>query len=355
MQQSKGALERWLDQVHEDPTPSPFPLVDAHHHLWDKAKYEVGSALEADVAKMFGTRSARGDPYAVEDFLQDLRGNNVAKSVYVENTGAFYDEGAAAHLRHVGEVRQCQRISDDTADGDVHLCAGIVGKGDLLLEEAVLRSALQALLEAAPRSLRGIRHQTTYHDHPEVFSRGCKGILSHPRFRANFGVLSQYRLSADVVVYHTQLEEVERLAREYPDVPIVLDHMGTPLGVGPYEGRRSEVLEDWKARLHGVARCPNVALKLSGLAMPICGFGWERRAMPPTSSELAAAMGPYVQHGIAEFGVGRCMFASNFPVDKASCGYTELWNAFKAMVADRPLADQRALFCDTATRVYRLL
>ena len=130
--------------------------------------------------------------------------------------------------------------------------------------------------------------------------------------------------------------------------------MAGPLGIGPYAGRREEVFAAWRRDMAELARCGNVAVKLGGLTMTMSGFGWHKRARPPGSKELAAAMKPYYLACIECFGPDRCMFESNFPVDRASCSYTVLWNAFKRLSRGYTGAERSALFRDTATRVYRL-
>jgi predicted TIM-barrel fold metal-dependent hydrolase len=148
--------------------------------------------------------------------------------------------------------------------------------------------------------------------------------------------------------------ELADLAGAFPGVTIILDHVGGPLGVGPYAGNRAEVFDRWKRGISELSAHPNVVVKLGGLAMPICGFGWHEKERPPTSAEISEASAPYYLYAIEQFGVERCMFESNFPVDKVSCSYTVLWNVFKRVTMDFSLKDKSALFHDTAVRVYRL-
>ena len=136
-------------------------------------------------------------------------------------------------------------------------------------------------------------------------------------------------LTFDAWLYHSQLPELLDLARAFPDINMVLDHMAGPLGIGPYAGETEQVFEQWQKDLAPLAECENVYIKLGGRAMTNAGFGWHKREKPPGSVELAQAMAPYFNACIDLFGPGRCMFESNFPVDRASCSYTVLWNAFK--------------------------
>ena len=144
------------------------------------------------------------------------------------------------------------------------------------------------------------------------------------------------------------------MARAFPDTKMVLNHIGGVIGVGTYAGRRDEIFESWRKDMAEVAKCPNVVVKLGALNMTYCGFGWEKRPMPPTSAELCEAYRRYYETVIELAGPERCMFESNFPVDKVSCDYGVLWNAFKLMTKDYSPNDRAALFHDTAARFYRI-
>jgi predicted TIM-barrel fold metal-dependent hydrolase len=178
--------------------------------------------------------------------------------------------------------------------------------------------------------------------------------LTHDDFRSGFKHLGPRNLSFEVWCCHEQIPEATDLARAFPDTIIVLDHFGGPLGIGPYAGKQDEVFADWKQKMAELAKCPNVMAKLGGLNMDVNGYHWEDRPLPPSSSELAEATRHYFEHTIELFGVERCMFESNFPVDKLSCDYTVLWNSFKLMTQGYSADERAALFHDTAVRVYRL-
>jgi predicted TIM-barrel fold metal-dependent hydrolase len=179
-------------------------------------------------------------------------------------------------------------------------------------------------------------------------------MLGDRTFRAGFAELGQRGLSFDAWLYHHQIPELIDLARAFPDTPIILDHFGGPLGIGPYQTKREEIFADWRGNIAELARCSNVFAKLGGLVMPISGHDFHKQERPATSDEIVGATGRYYRHAIDCFGVERCMFESNFPVDKQSCSYAVLWNAFKKMVADASESERAALFHDTATRAYRL-
>jgi predicted TIM-barrel fold metal-dependent hydrolase len=178
--------------------------------------------------------------------------------------------------------------------------------------------------------------------------------MAEPAFRAGFACLAKHGLSFDAWLYHTQIHQLADLARAFPATPIVLDHVGGPLGVGPYRGRRDEVFADWRNGIRALAECPNVHMKLGGLAMVVNGFDFHENVLPPSSGELADAWRPYMETCIEAFGPHRCMFESNFPVDKGMCSYPVLWNAFKRIAAGASSAEKAALFHDTAARFYRL-
>ena len=179
-------------------------------------------------------------------------------------------------------------------------------------------------------------------------------MLDGAQFRQGFAQLARHDLVFEAWMFHTQLHELVSLATAYEDTTIVLDHVGGPLGIGPFRNQRAEVFSHWQRAIDELATCPNIVVKLGGLQMPINGFGWHRRDAPPSSAELAEATRPYYLHCIERFGPDRCMFESNFPVDKASCSYTTLWNLFKRIAEGFSPDEKAALFHDTASRVYRL-
>jgi predicted TIM-barrel fold metal-dependent hydrolase len=161
-------------------------------------------------------------------------------------------------------------------------------------------------------------------------------------------------LSLDVHVHHHQLLEVASLARAFPELSIVVNHTGLPLGVGPYAGKREEVFRHWRGGMAELASYPNVYLKLGGTGMPSFGFGWQERPAPPNSGEYAQATAPYFHACIELLGAERCMFESNFPVDRRACPYVVMWNAFVRVTQDLSPGEIANLFHDTAARAYRL-
>ena len=329
--------DQWLDQVQEDVLDPDLPICDPHHHLWDHP----------------------GNRYLLDEILRDTgAGHRVIATVFVECLSMYRADGPRA-LKPVGETEFVNGIAAQSASGnygETRIAAGIASFADLTLGAAV-EPVLHAHIAAAPARFRGIRHAAGFDPHPNVRNSHTKpaaDLYQLARFREGFAKLSGLHLTFEAWQYHPQLPALAELARAFPDTTIILNHLGGPLGIGPYEGRRAEIFPQWKKDLAEVARCPNVVVKLGRINMPANGFGWHRRPAPPTSDELAAATRDYYLHAIDQFGPARCMFESNFPVDKISCSYTVLWNAFKKIAAGFTEEEKARLFHRTAAEVYRL-
>ena len=332
-----GVRPDWLARLREEALEPDLPIIDAHHHLWDHP----------------------GAPYFLEDLLQDLAGGHrVTATVAVECKAMYRRQGPVA-LQPVGETDFLNAAATASARGEHGPCrvaAAIVGHADLCLG-AQVRPVLQAHVQAGGGRFRGIRYSAVWHPDPAAqgsLARPPPYVMADPAFRAGFAELAPLGLSFDAWIYHTQLPELTDLARAFPGTTIVLDHMGGVLGIGPYAGRRDEVRRQWLAQLKELAQCPNVVLKLGGMGMRLFGFDFAEREDPPSSMALAQAWRPYLEPSIEYFGADRCMFESNFPVDKGSCSYTVLWNAFKSVAAGLSETDKRALFSASAARIYRL-
>jgi predicted TIM-barrel fold metal-dependent hydrolase len=221
-----------------------------------------------------------------------------------------------------------------------------------------VEDVLRAHIAAGGGRFRGIRHSASHDDDPAVLgplaARNSPGLYRDPAFRAGFKTLRPLGLTFDAWLLEPQLPDLIDLARAFPDTTIVLDHVGTPLGIGRYAGTRDERFGVWRTNIRTLATCPNVHVKLGGLPMPFCGFR-ARMAGPDESSEtLAAQWKPYIETCIEAFGVNRSMFESNFPVDRFGATYPALWNAFKRIVSRSSTDEKTALFSGTAARVYRL-
>lgn len=327
----------WLAKVTEAAIEPALPIIDPHHHLWVHP----------------------GSRYELEELLEDTgQGHNIRATVFVE-CKAMYRADGPEHLKPVGETEYVNGIAAKSASGgfgEMRACAGIVGFADLRLGSAV-DEVLEAHFAAAPARFRGIRHASAFDASPEVrpsHTNPPEGLLGLKDFREGFKRLAEYNLSFDAWLYHRQIPELTSLARANPETTIIFDHFGGPIGIGPYEGKRGEIFAQWKKDVADLASCPNVVAKLGGINMAVNGYGWHKRELPPTSDELVSATRDWYLHSIDVFGPERCMFESNFPVDKLSCSYGVLWNAFKKIASGFTAGEKKHLFHDTAARVYRI-
>jgi L-fuconolactonase len=316
-----------------DPT---LPIVDAHFHLWKGSGYD----------------------YFAPDYLADVNsGHNVEASVYVE-CGMAYSSDSRPQFRPVGEMRHVL-VQVELARGSRHdFAAGILGAADLH-RGAAIRPVIEAHLTAAEGRFRGIRARAAWDADPAAeygVSRGYPEaqILKEPAFLDGAACLADMGLVLDIWAFHTQLDDIARVAARFPQLNILIDHCGGPLGVGRYAGRRQEVFKDWAAGLRRAAALPNVHIKLSGLAISRLGFQFHEGGQARSSDELVAQWRPYVRACLDAFGPSRCIFASNFSVDRAAAPYAMLINAYKKMLSDLPHEDRLAIFSGNARRVYGL-
>ena len=330
--------EAWLARAPAEPILEPeLPIIDTHHHLWDRG----------------------GHRYFLEDFLKDAAtGHHLVASVFIE-CESMYRAGGDEAFRPVGEtefVAGIAAMSDSGRYGPARVAAGIVGFADLTLGDRVL-PVLEAQVRAGGGRFRGVRHSGAWDQSPVIGNSRTAGgphLFQRADFRAGLGRLAALGLSFDAWAFHTQLADVADLARAFPSATIVAGHVGGPLGYGPYAGKRDEVFAAWKAGIEGLAGCDNVVMKLGGMMMRLAAYDYRAEPRPPSSAELAALWGPYIETCIERFGAKRCMFESNFPVDKMGIGWAALWNAFKRMAAGASSDEKQALFSGTARRVYRL-
>ncbi|MET0145004.1 MAG: amidohydrolase family protein, partial [Ilumatobacteraceae bacterium] len=301
-------------------------IVDPHHHLWYRA----------------------GERYLLAELRRDLDTvPGIETTVFIECGWSYRTEGPEA-FRPIGETEAVV-----AADPDASI-AGIVGHADL--RDPGVADVLAAHVEAGAGRFRGIRHSAAFDESPDIHrsrAGAVPGMLGDPAFRSGLAAVGAAGLSFDTYLYHPQLPELTALARVHDDVVIVLDHLGTPLTAGPYAGRRDEVLAAWRTAMVDVAACPNVVLKVGGVGMPWMAVRPPSADTAETAESLAAAWGDDIRWCIELFGADRCMFESNFPVDKASCSYRTLWDAFALIVSEASATDRAALFGDTARRVYR--
>ena len=328
--------EDWLALEPEEALDPGLRICDPHHHLWDHP----------------------GSRYLLEELLEDTgSGHHIVSTVFVECTSKYRPDGPVAK-QPLGETEFVESVARAAteAGAPTAVAAGIVGFADLTLGDGVA-PVLEEHLELSSSRFRGIRHAAGWDSSDDVRNSHTdppRGLLLDADFRRGFACLERYGLSFDGWQYHSQIGELTDLARCFPGVAIVLDHVGGPLGIGPWAGRRAEIFESWRKTMSELSQCSNVVVKLGGLGMPICGFDFHKQERPPSSEACAQAWKPYLLHCIESFGPSRCMFESNFPVDKRSCSYTVLWNAFKRVAEGFSDSEKADLFCDTAVRTYRL-
>jgi L-fuconolactonase len=326
--------DAWLSLTTEDIIDPELPICDPHHHLWD-----------------FPDRR-----YLLKELFEDIGGgHNIVQTVFVESESAKKQD-IIQRLEPVRETRFTHDITEQNESrqyGTTRVAAGIVGFADLRLGAEVI-PVLEAHLAASDRFC-GVRQICSWDANSDIIrSISTPELLMDTKFREGFACLKRYNLTFETFLYHPQLKEFVDLARAFPDILVILNHIGGPLGIGPYAGKREEVFREWKNDMATLADCPNAFVKLGGLGMPICGFGWSERATPPGSAEIAEVVAPYYLWCIEQFGVDRCMFESNFPVDRESYSYNILWNAFKRIGKSFSPEERAALFYNTAVKVYRL-
>ncbi len=338
---ARSRNHQWLALTVEAALEPELPICDPHHHLWDRREEFIAPR------------------YLLDEILEDVTsGHNVVSTVFIECGAMFKTHGPPA-FRAIGETEFVNGIAAMSASGiygTARIAAGIVGTANLKLGDAV-GDLLDAQIAAAGGRFRGVRLGAAWDPDdrvPDHRTNPGPHLFLRDDFRAGFAQLARRQLTFEAWCYHPQIPDVTALARAFPDTTIVLDHFGGPLGIGPYAGKGDDVYAAWRMSIAELATCPNVVAKLGGINMAVNGFGWHERSRPPSSRELADATRRYYDVTIETFGVDRCMFESNFPVDMVSASYTVLWNSFKRLTSGYSAAEKAKLFHDTAARVYRL-
>ena len=328
----------WLAQVREETIDRALPICDPHHHLWDHREGRVDRR------------------YLLDELMQDLQGgHNIVSTVFIEHLAMYRADGPEA-MKYVGEVEFANGIAAMAASGlygKTKVAAGIIGYANLAAGSRV-RAVLEAEMAAAPDRFCGIRCTGAWDPDPRIARAPKPGLYLDKDFREGFAQLDALDLVFDMTCRYHQLPECADLAKAFPGTTMVLNHLGGITGIGAYAGKREEIFTAWRNSMAELAKCPNVFVKLGGLAMEYCGFGWHERPVPPTSRELSDATRRYYETAIEQFGSHRCMFESNFPVDKVSCSYNVLWNSFKRITANYSASEKAKLYHDTAVGVYRL-
>jgi predicted TIM-barrel fold metal-dependent hydrolase len=326
-----GPDDAWLATYTEPAIDPDLPIIDSHHHLWLRNGYlYLLPELAADMAS----------------------GHNIAATVYAECKSMYRMDGLAAE-RSLGEtefVAGIAAMSESGAFGAPHACAAMFGNVDMTLGGAV-EPLLERHLALSGGRFKGVRFSTGWDPAPEIHNVApAPEMLADPRVREAVGVLDRMGLSLDVWLYHPQLDEVADLARAFPSLTIILNHVGSPILGGPYRDKLDEVRLDWEAAIRRVAACPNVFVKLGAVPMRRTGD----KSVPPGSEEVAAAWAPYIEPCIDAFGADRSMFESNFPVQKRWTSYQVTWNAFKRIAAGASDTEKAALFAGAAAKAYRM-
>jgi len=331
--------EAWLAAAEPEPIIEPdLPMIDTHHHLWLRG----------------------GHRYLLEELLADINTghHNVVATVF-EECHSHYRADGPEEMRPIGEtefVAGIAAMSDSGSYGKTRIAAGIVGNVDLTLGDRA-EPVLLAHMRAGGGRFRGVRHSAGYDADPVIGNSGATmqpGLYRRPDFREGLKRLSALGLSFDAWLYHPELPDVIDLARAFPATPICMGHVGGFLGYGPYGGKRDTEFPKWKAAMAELAKSPNVVVKLGGMVNRGAAYDFHAAAAPPESGTIAEVWRPFVETCIELFGPKRCMFESNFPVDKMGIGYAALWNACKRIAAGASADEKKELFAGTATRFYRL-
>jgi predicted TIM-barrel fold metal-dependent hydrolase len=327
----------WLARRTEEILEPGLPIVDPHHHLWERPGYR----------------------YLFPELLADVGSGHNIRATLFEQAGSMYRADGPEELKSLGETEFVCGVAAMSASGKygpTRCIAGMVGYVDLRLG-ARAKGVLERHIAVSDGRVRGIRNGSTWSDDPNLKGFGGaapQGLLLDKSFREGFAALAALGLTFDAWVFQTQLGDVIDLARAFPQATIVLNHVGGPVGIGPYAGRRDEAFAVWRDAIKQIASFPNTYVKLGGLGMKMIGFDFAEKPEPPSSQDLAAAWRPYIETSIAAFGPQRGMFESNFPVDKGSCSYQVLWNAFKRIAAGYSADEKTALFSGAAKKAYRL-
>ncbi len=327
--------EGWLAQHREEIIEPELPIVDPHHHLWSHA----------------------GNVYLFPELLADLSsGHNIRATVF-EECGSMYRADGPAELRSLGETEFVTGIAAMSASGGFgpsHACAAMVGNVDLTLGSRV-EAILEAHLASSGGRFHAIRYSTAWDADARVHKTVPRsGMLAERQFRDGFKYLSRFGLTFDSWVYHPQLGEVADLAAAFPQTPIVLNHFGSPILGGPNAGRTAEVFAEWRTGMTALASHENVYVKLGALPVRRSEASRQTNPLPLTSEEIATAWRPFVDLCVEQFGARRCMFESNFPVQKRWCSYAVLWNACKRLASGASSDEKSELFSGAAARAYRL-
>ena len=339
---SNLSQQEWLAQISEEIIDPEQRIIDPHHHLWPGVSSDS---------------SENSNQYLLEDLWADTSsGHNVTNTVFIDCSQCYWNSTDQA-LNPVGETEFVKKIADESkADPKQATISGIVGHVDMLLGFEVER-VLEKHLEIGQELFKGIRHAGGWDPHPNVRNShhdACEGLYLQPNFLDGLQTLAKLGYVFEAWQYHHQIPQITELAKQFPDLVIILNHFSGPLGIGPYENKQADIFPQWQKDLKELSLHENVFAKLGGLAMPVNGFGFHIQDKPPTSDEFILKQKAYYETALEYFTPKRCMFESNFPVDKASISYSVLWNAFKKLATSYSASEKDQLFYKTASTVYRI-
>ena len=327
----------WLEKRREETIEPELPIVDPHHHLWDRPN----------------------NRYLFAELLEDVGSGHNIRATMFEECREMYRADGPPEWKSLGETEFVNGVAAKSGSGKfgaTRCCAGIIGNVDLRLGGRA-REILEKHVSVTGGRFKGIRNGATWHSDERlaIYCSGApEGMYRQANFREGFAALGPLGLAFDAWMFHTQLADVVDLARAFPQTRIVLNHVGGPLAIGPYQHKREEAFAEWRGLVRQVATCPNTYVKLGGLGMKLSGLTFFENELPPSSQDLEKAWRPYIETCIEAFGPERSMFESNFPVDKGMCSYPVMWNAFKRIAAGASAAEKAALFAGTAIKAYRL-
>lgn len=324
----------WL-ALRTEPALDPAQIIiDSHHHLYHRP----------------------GVRYLLDDYLADLDcGHDIRATVAVQ-ARAMLRAGGPPELASLGETEFLNgqaAMSDSGVYGPVRVAAAIVGHVDLTLGDR-LRPILERHIAASGR-LRAIRQPLAWDADATLMNPAYgtpKGLTESPAFRQGMALVQDLGLSFEIWAFYPQLTQIAQLARAFPDLPMVVNHLGGVIRAGAYAGR--DIFAKWRQGMVALADCPNVSVKLSGLGMRLSGFGFDDGILPPSSTELAAVWKPWMMTALDLFGPSRCIWGSNFPVDKGSYGYGIGLNAVKLLLAGATEGERNNVFWRNAHRLYNI-
>ena len=333
--------EEWLKLNIEEPIESDQAIIDPHHHLWDLN---------------FGK-------YLHQDFIEDIKtsGHNILASVFIMSSAntEIYDKKSPKEFETVPEIifacKEAEKAKNKFSN-KYKINESIVGSLDLRYGKKLI-PVIEKAISISKGKLKGIRMLLAAHSDPSISSGAVKtslGIMKDPKFLEGAKILQKYDLSLDFWIHHTQLNEMGYIAKSVPELQIILNHVGGPIHLGPYTGKKALTHREWRHSMMRLASLANISVKLGGLGMAVNGSQFYKKKIPPSSDELSENWKPWIFETIDLFGFERCMFESNFPVDKGSCSYGNLWNAFKKIIISMSKEEKNKLFFKNAAKIYKI-